>query len=527
MTAAVSIRQKYGLLPFSEDLDFEHWIHEIEMRQLVTDLNKEKQGPVLYLSLSPKVRQACASLTKEELNKENGMELLIAKLRELYAVSKDQAMFTAYEQFETFQRLSSINITEYVNQFEQLNCKLKSFKIDLPSPVLAYQLLKNANLPKSKRDLARATIRELKYEDMKRQIKAIYDTCTSDDKTPETPEDIVVESEATFFSRNHNLRDNRYRGRGGYRTQNRQNEQHYNRSSQSDSGRQNERNYNRSSQSDRGNRSYQSVRFTRVKNCPDTNGNPTRCNICELIYHYYRDCPDADKKDTEVKIQLFTKEESEVDLCFLEQMVAETLSCAVIDSGCTSNVCGQNWLKCYLDSLPSSSQLDESSSIKSYQFGAGKSYPSLKKVNIPVNIGGQTGQILTDVVDCEIPLLLSKSSIKAAEGQLDFVNDTITLFGTEIDLQHTSSGHYCIPISPKQIVVNHNSKDVSSAPVKLYLTIDNLNTKSTAEKKEVAVKLHKQFGHPVESRKLKTVLHEAAIDDNELLKTNRHCYRGV
>ena len=67
----------------------------------------------------------------------------------------------------TFQRSASMNITDYVNEFEQLNQKLLSYEINLPSAVLAYQLLKNANLPKDKRDLARATTADLTYDAMK------------------------------------------------------------------------------------------------------------------------------------------------------------------------------------------------------------------------------------------------------------------------------------------------------------------------------------------------------------------------
>ena len=85
-------------------------------------------------------------------------------------------------------------------------------------------------------------------------------------------------------------------------------------------------------------------------------------------------------------------------------------------------------MKCYLDSLPSEVEVTETTSKKSYQFGSSKVYHSIKKVNIPINIGGKPGHILTDVVDCEVPLLLSKHSIKEAGGQLDFVKDTITLF---------------------------------------------------------------------------------------------------
>ena len=102
-TASVTIGQKYGLPPFSEDADFEHWLYELELWRLVTDLSKEKQGPVLFLSLNGKVRQACASLSKEELNKEDGLDKFVKKLRELYCVSQDQAMYSANEKFETFQ----------------------------------------------------------------------------------------------------------------------------------------------------------------------------------------------------------------------------------------------------------------------------------------------------------------------------------------------------------------------------------------------------------------------------------------
>ena len=77
-----------------------------------------------------------------------------------------------------------MNIIDYINEFEQLNQKLINYKIDLPSAVHAYQLLKNDNIPKEKRDLTRVTIPDLTYESMKKQIKATYDHCatTSENK---------------------------------------------------------------------------------------------------------------------------------------------------------------------------------------------------------------------------------------------------------------------------------------------------------------------------------------------------------
>ena len=66
-----------------------------------------------------------------------------------------------------------------VNEFEQSNQKVVTYKIELPSAVHACQLLKNANLPKEKRDLAQATVPDLTDESMKKQIKATYDQCSA------------------------------------------------------------------------------------------------------------------------------------------------------------------------------------------------------------------------------------------------------------------------------------------------------------------------------------------------------------
>ena len=97
--ATVSIGQKYGLPPFSKDVDFDQWCFEVDMWKLVTELKPEKQGPVVFLSLSPKIRQARLALSKDDLKKDDGPGKLIAKLCELYGVSNEQATFSVY--FET------------------------------------------------------------------------------------------------------------------------------------------------------------------------------------------------------------------------------------------------------------------------------------------------------------------------------------------------------------------------------------------------------------------------------------------
>ena len=483
VTSTTSIANKYGL-PQLEESQFEHWKHEIEMWQIITDVTAAKQGPLIYLSLSGKARQAWASLTKKQLNCESGVETLLAKLEELYAKDKDQATFEAYEKFETFRRDRCMNMRDFI-EFERLNDSLRSFEINLPDAVLAYQLLKNANLPDDKRDLARATVSPLTFNDMKRQIKSIYDHCAVADS--ELREGIIkVEPDDVYYGGR--FENNRRGNRGGN---------------------------NRGWRGNRGNRRSNDRRDKENDSERRTNpidprtGYPSKCAACKSIYHWVADCPDASPKD--VNIQLFTKETSSE---YLQVFVSETLNSALLDSGCSSTVCGKNWLKCYLDSIGDKS-LTVEPSTNQFRFGDGKIFHSKGKINIPASIGATDVFIRADIVNCEIPLLLSKDSMKSADTKLDFAEDKVTMYGQDIMLNITSNGHYCVPISRKQAVLNAREKNVNPS-FDVNLSINELPTKSKNEKEAVAIKLHKQFGHPIDSDRLKKLLRDAQIADTEL-----------
>ena len=494
-----SIANKYGL-PQLDDNDFDHWKHELEMWQLVTDLDIKKQAPVIYLSLSGKARQACASLNKTQLNADDGVDVLLNKLSELYAKDKDQATYESYENFETFRRDKTMNIRDYINEFERLNDKLKSFNINLPDPVLAYQLLKNANLPSDKRDLARATISSLTFDAMKKQIKAIYDHCSTTNSDISST-DIKVEPDDVYYGRGYKPPGRFTRGRSNFRRGSKGYARGTVEQQQKDDG----RNYYKGNNKP----NNKSGRLNPL----DESGNQSTCFNCGSIFHWANDCPNSyEKRSKDISVQLFTKE---VTSEYLEVFVSETLNYALLDSGCNSTVCGENWLKCYLDTLEDSN-IAQMPSANQFRFGDGKIFHSKGKVNIPATIGNQNVFILTDIVDCEIPLLLSKASMKAANTKLDFASDTVNMYGADVMLNLTSNGHYCIPISTKHVALNKGSEAENGNFANIHLTIHNLDEKSEKEKDAIAVKLHKQFGHPVDGNKLKQLLHDANINDKVL-----------
>ena len=90
-------------------------------------------------------------------------------------------------------------------------------------------------------------------------------------------------------------------------------------------------------------------------------------------------------------------------------------------------VCGETWLQHYLHSLSFDEykQIETSKSNSSFKFGDSRLVKSFKKVKIPVIIVGVPATVTTDVVEYDIPLLLSKEAMKKVKAQIDFQEDKI------------------------------------------------------------------------------------------------------
>ena len=100
---------------------------------------------------------------------------------------------------------------------------------------------------------------------------------------------------------------------------------------------------------------------------------------------------------------------------------------SVLDSGCTKTVCSKTWLNCSLESL-SSEELDNIKSEWSetiFKFGNGKICHSIKQITIPVVIAGQNVLLTMKVIENDIPLLLSKDTMKKDNTYIDFANKII------------------------------------------------------------------------------------------------------
>ena len=90
---------------------------------------------------------------------------------------------------------------------------------------------------------------------------------------------------------------------------------------------------------------------------------------------------------------------------------AELATKAIVDSGCTSNVCSLTWLHQF-EAITRTKyrKVKIHGDAKTFIFGAGKEQRELFRVSLDLTLFGHRVQIVTSVVDSEgTPFLLSRS----------------------------------------------------------------------------------------------------------------------
>lgn len=127
--------------------------------------------------------------------------------------------------------------------------------------------------------------------------------------------------------------------------------------------------------------------------------------------------------------------------------MTESINYAVLDTACSSTVCSIDWLKLDIETLSEEKlRIEEKESETTFKFGDSNVFKSTKKVKFPVNIIGDRAKITADVVNCSIPLLFNKKSMKRAQMKLDLENGTALIHGKEVKMRCISSGNYCLPL---------------------------------------------------------------------------------
>ncbi|CAC5364880.1 unnamed protein product [Mytilus coruscus] len=288
-------------------------------------------------------------------------------------------------------------MSDYIIEFDKRYSKSKKYDMTLPEAVLAFKLLDNAGLSSRDKQLALTASSDVKYTSMKSALQRIFGERMSGlTEITGNVSSITIKQEPVFYTQQNKGAKSKERG----------------------------------------------------TNPLNKFGKRTKCAICQSVFHWAKDCPDKVnsvnfvESESEIlencNITLFTKEQPPVSEIF----VLESACSAIIDTACTRTVCGESWFKQLLERTGDISTV---TSNRAFKFGDGKVVNSFMRATIPAQIGSTNCKIETEIVKVYIPLLLSKASLKAGT-VLDLKNDRAIMFNKPVELEFTSSGHYCVDI---------------------------------------------------------------------------------
>ena len=142
----------------SKSVSYESWLKEIKIWQLITDIPVDKQGPAIFLSLEGKAREAVLELEVSDISGVSGVANVIKKLDSIFERDAIQVAYECYDQFERYRRPENMSMSEYINEFDRLHNKTEAHGSSMSENILAYCLLKLANLSQHHEELARYQI---------------------------------------------------------------------------------------------------------------------------------------------------------------------------------------------------------------------------------------------------------------------------------------------------------------------------------------------------------------------------------
>ena len=148
---------------------------------MFTDLNKKKQGPTAYLTMTRRAREAVRDISTAELRGDNGLDKNIQKLHYLFLKYDSSKAYISFKEFHHFTRSSEGHFADLILKFEKLYNKLVKHYMALPKAVKAHFFISAANMSKENEKLARTTCGVFDKKHIKNTVMKIFgDPCGSE-----------------------------------------------------------------------------------------------------------------------------------------------------------------------------------------------------------------------------------------------------------------------------------------------------------------------------------------------------------
>ena len=187
------------------------------------------------------------------------------------------------------------------------------------------------------------------------------------------------------------------------------------------------------------------------------------------------------------------------------QQLTDDSPLILLDSGASRSVCGISWLKWWYKG----EMFDLKKSTRSFRFGAGPLIQSSGTIVIMVHVNPKCTNsskplilpICVDVVESNVPMLVSYESLKKMKGSLNFLTACLTILsGITIQLSATPSGHLMIQGSKavQKLTPEMTKNHESIFTMEIRLPVSSLTF-------EELKRIHLQLGHCSENTLLSVI----------------------
>jgi transposase InsO family protein len=487
---------------------YDDYKREVKLWMMTSDQRPEKLGPLLAVSLpnisklyGNKLKTSCLKKYEpEELHTAGGFDKVLKFLDDKLGTTKALSEINAFADIYNYRRPENVGVVEYVSEIDLKLDTLAGTGLILPDTVRAYILLIAAKLNDNQYEIVKGLIdvaQENKVANLYEKIREKLLNMLTDSLgkvVGEATKNVGDSAEAAFIADHEEAfalwKNNKkpWKGKDGGKSS-----------------------YNQSS-------NYKGA-GNKALNMKDRDGNIMRCRECDSPNHFIRECPKL-KKESKGRFKTYQKfkgkngkvymcqvdsseedegkNDSDEELYYtavmyttdkkdLSRFTAEAINCGALDSCCTCTVTGKKWLVIFLQSLPKDMKemvKGPYPSGKTFMFGNQGKMTADEAYEIPIKIGGKLHMIKIDVIESDIPLLLSKAEMKNLGMTLDMKNDAAYINGAPAKVSTTSAGH---------MIMDLIDQDEAQVMEELYAI--NLLESDRRTQKRMLDKIHRQFGH--------------------------------
>ena len=145
----------------SKSKTYDDWIKLLSIWLKFTSFKSVKQGLAIVLNLEGEAHEEVLELHTDVISEKDGVSKIIKRLNKIYRKGELSQKYNALEAFETYKRKGSTSIRDFLTEFEKHLHKTRTYGTTMSDDLLAYHLIKAANLTMRNKQLVKATITEL------------------------------------------------------------------------------------------------------------------------------------------------------------------------------------------------------------------------------------------------------------------------------------------------------------------------------------------------------------------------------